>query len=172
MPSNNNQQHYHHEGGRHHAHNRRHCHRCFTWFTCTREWSNANMMIATIASNNVVIHLLSLLATNKKSWITKLKEGLITLLFLRPFVDASEQKTMMWKTQKREWTRASSSQRIATRLRAGFSAVAESRVGAGCDRSHPYWFRPSPRGWPVPWSPTILTPTRNTGSCSRSSFCT
>tara|TARA_B110000971_G_C19811766_1_gene409161 strand:+ start:134 stop:316 length:183 start_codon:yes stop_codon:yes gene_type:complete len=60
------------------------------------------MMIATIASNNVVIHLLSLLATNKKSWITKLKEGLITLLFLRPFVDASEQKTMMWKTQKRE----------------------------------------------------------------------
>jgi len=50
--------------------------------------SNANTMIAMI-SINVVIQLLTIPAQyKKKSWTTKLKEGLITVLFLRPFVDA------------------------------------------------------------------------------------
>ena len=45
-------------------------------------------MIAMIATN-VVIQLLTVLATyKKKGWRTVLKEGLITVLFLRPFVDA------------------------------------------------------------------------------------
>ena len=50
--------------------------------------SNANTMIAMI-SINTFIQLVGVLAVyNKKGWRTVLKEGLITLLFLRPFVDA------------------------------------------------------------------------------------
>jgi len=50
--------------------------------------SNANTMIAMI-STNVAIQLLTVLAVNKKKgWRKVLKEGLITLLFIRPFVDA------------------------------------------------------------------------------------
>jgi len=49
---------------------------------------NANTMIAMI-SISVVIQLLTIPAQyKKKSWAKKLKEGLITLLFLSPFVDA------------------------------------------------------------------------------------
>jgi len=49
---------------------------------------NANTMIAMIATN-VVIQLLTIPAQyKKKGWRTLLKEGLITVLFLRPFVDA------------------------------------------------------------------------------------
>ena len=50
--------------------------------------SNANTMIAMI-SINTFIQLVGVLAVyNKKGWKTVLKEGLITMLFLRPFVDA------------------------------------------------------------------------------------
>jgi len=51
--------------------------------------SNANTMIAMIATNVVIQLLLALLVVyKKKGWKTKLKEVLITILFLRPFVDA------------------------------------------------------------------------------------
>jgi len=50
--------------------------------------SYANTMIAMI-SLNTFIQMLTVLALNKKkSWKAVLKEGLITLLFIRPFVDA------------------------------------------------------------------------------------
>ena len=50
--------------------------------------SDANALITMIATNTIV-QLLTVLAQNKKkSWKTLLKEWLITLLFLRPFVDA------------------------------------------------------------------------------------
>ena len=48
---------------------------------------NAFSMLAMI-STNALVQLLTMLAQyKKKSWATKLKEGLITVLFLRPFVD-------------------------------------------------------------------------------------
>jgi len=51
--------------------------------------SNANTMIGMIATNVVIQLLLALLVVyKKKGWKTKLKEVLITILFLRPFVDA------------------------------------------------------------------------------------
>ena len=50
--------------------------------------SNANTMIAMI-SINTFIQLVGVLAVyNKKGWKTVLKELFITMLFLRPFVDA------------------------------------------------------------------------------------
>jgi len=50
--------------------------------------SDANALITMIATNTIV-QLLTVLAQNKKKgWKTLLKEWLITLLFLRPFVDA------------------------------------------------------------------------------------
>ena len=56
--------------------------------------SNANTMIAMIASS-MFIQLVVVLATyKKKGWKTVLKEWLITLLFLRPFVDA-------WRVHKK-----------------------------------------------------------------------
>jgi len=51
--------------------------------------SNANTMIAMIATNVVIqLGLVLLVLYKKKGWKTKLKEVLITILFLRPFVDA------------------------------------------------------------------------------------
>jgi len=50
--------------------------------------SNANTMIAMIASNTVFQLILVLVTYKQKGWRAVLKEGLITLLFLRPFVDA------------------------------------------------------------------------------------
>jgi len=56
--------------------------------------SSANAMIAMIASN-MFIQLVVVLAQNKKKgWKTLLKEWLITLLFMRPFVDA-------WRVHKK-----------------------------------------------------------------------
>jgi len=50
--------------------------------------SNANTMI-TMISINMLLQLIFMFATyKKKGWRAALKEGLITLLFLRPFVDA------------------------------------------------------------------------------------
>ena len=50
--------------------------------------SNANTMIAMISFNTVFQLILVLVTYKKKGWRTVLKEGLVTLLFTRPFVDA------------------------------------------------------------------------------------
>jgi len=50
--------------------------------------SNANTMIAMISFNTVFQLILVLVTYRKKGWRTVLKEGLVTLLFMRPFVDA------------------------------------------------------------------------------------
>ena len=48
----------------------------------------ANAMLGMIVAN-LIIQLLTVLAVNqKKRWTVKLKEALITILFLRPIVDA------------------------------------------------------------------------------------
>ena len=56
--------------------------------------SNANTMIAMIATNTIAQLLIVLATYKKKGWKTVLKEWLITLLFLRPFVDA-------WRVHKK-----------------------------------------------------------------------
>ena len=48
----------------------------------------ANAMLAMICSNLIMQLLIVLSQYQKKTWTTKLKEALITLLFLRPIVDA------------------------------------------------------------------------------------
>ena len=50
--------------------------------------SNANKMVAMISFNTVFQLILVLVTYKKKGWRTVLKEGLVTLLFTRPFVDA------------------------------------------------------------------------------------
>ena len=50
--------------------------------------SNANTMIAMISLNTLIQLLIVLAQNKKKGWKTVLKEGLITVLFMRPFVDA------------------------------------------------------------------------------------
>ena len=55
---------------------------------------NANTMIAMIASNTVFQLILVLVTYKKKGWRTVLKEWLVTLLFMRPFVDA-------WRVHKK-----------------------------------------------------------------------
>ena len=50
--------------------------------------SDANTMIAMIATNTFIQLLIVLAVYNKKGWKTVLKEWFITMLFLRPFVDA------------------------------------------------------------------------------------
>jgi len=50
--------------------------------------SNANTMIVMIAINTFIQLLIVLAVNKKKGWKTLLKEWLLTLLFLRPFIDA------------------------------------------------------------------------------------
>jgi len=50
--------------------------------------SDANALITMIATNTIAQLLIVLAQNKKKGWKTLLKEWLITLLFLRPFVDA------------------------------------------------------------------------------------
>ena len=50
--------------------------------------SNANTMIAMLSVNTILQLLCALIQYKKKGWRTLLKEGILTILFLRPFVDA------------------------------------------------------------------------------------
>ena len=50
--------------------------------------SNANTMIAMISLNTFIQLLIVLAVYKKKGWRALLKEWLITVIFLRPFVDA------------------------------------------------------------------------------------
>ena len=86
--------------------------------------SNANTMIAMIATNQCIqLIFLLLVVYKKKGWNTKLKEVLITLLFLRPFVDA-------WRVnQKRNDAETTVDSRIESVYNKNIELVTESIPG-------------------------------------------
>jgi len=77
--------------------------------------SNANTMIAMIATNQCIQLFMLLVLYKKKGWKTKLKEVLITILFLRPFVDA-------WRVNQK---RNDAETTVDSRVESGYNKMCE-----------------------------------------------